>query len=83
MEFNADKCKVMHIGRNTPRNTYCVNGEPLQVVKAERHWSKEKPSVHCALVENKAGGVFLSDPIFHYRDKQVCENLHIQYVQRI
>ena len=36
MEFNADKCKVMHVGRNNPRYKYYMNGVELGTTEEER-----------------------------------------------
>lgn len=30
MEFNGDKCEVLHFGRNNPNRTYMVNGRALK-----------------------------------------------------
>ena len=35
MEFNVEKCKVMHIGRANPKNTYVMNGIELSEIKEE------------------------------------------------
>ena len=36
MSFNADKCKIMHIGRNNPKNEYYMNGTLLPKTCSER-----------------------------------------------
>ena len=36
LEFNVEKCMVMHLGKNNPCNSYEFNGEELKVVKEER-----------------------------------------------
>ena len=36
MEFNVDKCKIMHLGRLNPGNTYTMDGANLSVTKEER-----------------------------------------------
>ena len=36
MEFNVDKCKVMHIGQNNPGHTYTMGGVDLIVTAEER-----------------------------------------------
>jgi hypothetical protein len=33
MQFNIDKCKIMHIGRNNPGYEYYMNGTKLKVVE--------------------------------------------------
>ena len=76
MEFNLDKCKIMHIGRNNPRNKYYMNGVELSVTEEERDigiWTDNtlKPGLHCtkaAANANRALGLILRS--FHYRTKQ-------------
>ena len=36
MEFNVDKCKVMHLGSGNPRHTYTMGGEDLAVTTEEK-----------------------------------------------
>ena len=36
MEFNTEKCKIMHIGRKNPRYKYYMNGVELSVTEEER-----------------------------------------------
>ena len=36
MEFNVDKCKVMHLGRSNPGHTYTMGGRNLGVVTEEK-----------------------------------------------
>ena len=36
MEFNVDKCKVMHIGRDNPGHAYTMGGVDLTVTREER-----------------------------------------------
>ena len=36
MDFNVDKCKVVHIGRNNPEYKYSMNRSVLQEVKQEK-----------------------------------------------
>ena len=52
MEFNEQKCKIMHIGRNNPRYKYLMNGVELSVTEEERDlgiWtdSSLKPHLQC------------------------------------
>ncbi|CAM4541138.1 unnamed protein product [Lepidochelys olivacea] len=39
MKFNADKCKVMHIGKHNPNSTYKMMGSKLAATTRERSWS--------------------------------------------
>ena len=36
MEFNVDKCKIMHLGKSNPKHTYTMDGTNLAVTKEER-----------------------------------------------
>ena len=36
MEFNVDKCKVMHLGRLNPKHTYTMGGKDLTVTSQEK-----------------------------------------------
>jgi hypothetical protein len=52
MSFNADTCKVMHIGENNPRNLYYMNGVPLGTPEEEKDVGvyinpSLKPGAHC------------------------------------
>ena len=76
MEFNEQKCKIMHIGRNNPRFKYFMNGVELSVTEEERDlgiWtaSSLKPHLQCTKAASSANrllGIILKS--FHYRTKQ-------------
>ena len=36
MEFNVDKCKIMHLGNQNPKHTYTMNGTNLETTNEER-----------------------------------------------
>ena len=36
MEFNVDKCKIMHIGRDNPGHAYTMGGVELTVTSEEK-----------------------------------------------
>ena len=36
MEFNVDKCKIMHLRKSNPEHTYTMDGTNLAVTKEER-----------------------------------------------
>ena len=36
MEFNVDKCKIMHLGKWNPKHTYTMGGVNLTVTKEEK-----------------------------------------------
>ena len=87
MEFNQDKCKVMHIGRNNPRNEYVMNGVKLSVTEEERDlgiWtdSSLKPGLQCLKAASNANrmlGMILKS--FHYRSKQSLVPLYKSLVR--
>jgi len=59
MQFNVDKCKVMHIGKKNPLYTYKMNGSKLEEVTTEKDLgvyisNDAKPSVHCQQIYLKA-----------------------------
>ena len=87
MEFNAEKCKIMHIGRNNPRNKYYMNGVELSVTEVERDlavWTDStlKPSLQCSKAATNANrllGMILKS--FHYRTKQSLVPLYKSLVR--
>ena len=87
MEFNVDKCKVMHIGRTNPRADYSMNGVVLKTTESERDigvkvQSNLRPSLQCSEAAQRANAVLgqLSRS-FHYRDRRTFVKLYIQYVR--
>ena len=59
LKFNKTKCKVMHVGRNNPRNDYKIGSVLLEKVSEERdlgvHLSDNlKPSLQCVEAAKKA-----------------------------
>ena len=36
MEFNVEKCKIMHLGHNNPKNTYTMDGKELSETTKEK-----------------------------------------------
>ena len=59
MNFNTDKCKVLHIGSNNPRAQYSMNNKQLQAVGREKDLgviitSDLKPSQQCKEAIKKA-----------------------------
>lgn len=59
LKFNESKCKVMHVGRNNPRNDYKIGNVVLEKVSEERdlgvYLSDDlKPSVQCVEAAKKA-----------------------------
>ena len=76
MQFNADKCKVMHHGNRNPCATYTMDGVELGVTKEERDLGIRvtdtmKPTRQCA-VAAKSANFALSQlqRSFHFRRKR-------------
>ena len=86
MEFNVDKCKVMHIGRTNPRAAYSMNGVVLKTTESERDigvkvQSNLRPSLQCSEAAQRANAVLGQiTRSFHYRDRRTFVKLYIQYV---
>ena len=36
MEFNPDKCEVMHFGRNNVGRSYTINGRAVKIIETQR-----------------------------------------------
>ena len=58
LQFNIQKCKVMHCGSSNPKFKYKMHGEDLQTTDTERDigitiTSDLKPSIHCQRAANK------------------------------
>ena len=62
MMFNVGKCKVLHFGKDNPRNTYFMDGKQLDAVEEEKdlgvlvHQSL-KPSQQIAAAAKKANKI--------------------------
>ena len=86
-QFNATKCKVMHIGRKNPQFKYTMGDKVLQAVDVEKDvgvmiHSSLKPSTQCAQAAKKANQIIgRMSRAFHYRDKDVWVRLYKQYVR--
>ena len=76
MEFNVEKCKVMHVGRSNPRYEYFMNGAQLSVTEEEKDlgvWTEStlKPTLQCTKAAGNANRVLgMILKTFHYRTKQ-------------
>ena len=87
MEFNVKKCKVLHTGRNNPRNVYYMNGHQLEVISEEKDLGvfvqdNLKPTKQCSeaarIANFKLGEITRA---FHYRDKKTFLSLYKQFVR--
>ena len=87
MQFNVGKCKVLHIGRNNPRNDYTMEGQQLKAVEEEKDigvyvTSNLKPSKQCMEAAHKANVVLGQiSRTFHFRDRHVFLQLYKQFVR--
>ena len=87
MEFNIEKCKVMHIGAKNPGYEYFMKGNKLK----ETTWEKDlgvviennlKPTMQCEKAAKKANSVLGQiTRSFHYRDKTVFVQLYKVFVR--
>lgn len=87
MSFNADKCKVMHVGRNNPCYTYKMGDHTLSQTDSERDIGilvnkSLKPSDQCVKAA-RAANVVLGQITrsFHYRDRKTFVKLYNMYVR--
>jgi len=87
MKFNLQKCKVMHLGHNNPRQEYSMGGQILGVTEEERDigvivTKNLKTSTQCMKAAKTAQTVLAQlTRSFHYRDRHVFVRLYIQYVR--
>jgi hypothetical protein len=87
MAFNAEKCKVMHIGRQNPRHPYTMGGHTLATTDCEQDIgvlvrSDLKPSDQCAKAARTANAVLGQiSRAFHYRDRWTFVKLYNLYVR--
>ena len=87
MQFNIDKCKIMHVGRNNPQYEYTMGGSKLKVVEEEKDigvtvHNSLKPSRHCKKIADTANAVLRQlTRNFHYRDRHIFKKLYVQYVR--
>ena len=87
MQFNVDKCKVMHIGRHNQAADYTMSGTKLGKTPAERDIGVKvqqslRPSLQCSEASNRANAVLGQiTRAFHFRDRNVFIKLYKQYVR--
>jgi hypothetical protein len=87
MQFNIEKCKIMHVGANNPKYEYTMDGKKLTAVTEETDvgvvvQSNLKPAKQCQRAANTATRVLKTIwRNFYYRDKKVYLNLYKQYVR--
>ena len=86
MTFNADKCKVMHIGRNNQKLPYTMSGQKMKITELEKDLGvliseDMKPSQHCAKAAKSANATLGQISLFHYRNKQMLAKLFKVFVR--
>ena len=87
MEFNVNKCKVLHLGKKNNEFEYYMNGSLLASVDQERDIGvivekSLKPSLQCAEAAKKAMVVLGQiTRAFQYRDRYIFLKLYVQFVR--
>jgi hypothetical protein len=75
MEFNVDKCKVLHYGKKNHEYSYTMNGTEMEKVDTEKDVGvlvnkTGKPSEQCTKASRTANGILSQiSKAFHYRDR--------------
>ena len=87
MDFNIQKCKVLHVGRTNKNFEYTMNGVILESVDKERDIGvitdkTLKPSLQCSEAARRATGVLTQiSKAFLYRDRVTFLKLYTQFVR--
>ena len=87
MEFNVDKCHILHLGNRNRGRDYVMNGKTLHKLRKEKDLGIQvmddlKPAAHCSEIARKATAtLFNITKAFHFRDKHVFIKLYKQYVR--
>ena len=87
MVFNADKCKVMHLGRKNLHFDYYMEGERIAEAEEEKDlgvWfgRNMKPSLQCEKAAKQANATLgIITRTFHYRTKSVLVPLYKAFVR--
>ena len=87
MQFNVQKCKVMHVGRSNAEHKYSMGGAELSKTEEERDLgvivsNKLKPAAQCAKAARTAQVVLGQIArAFHFKDKYVFIQLYKTYVR--
>jgi ribonucleases P/MRP protein subunit RPP40 len=87
MQFNMEKCHVMHVGRGNPNHEYSMNGTRLATTKEERDVGfiiseNLKPAAQCKKAAQTASSVLGQiHRSFHYRDRHTYVWIYKQYVR--
>ena len=87
MLFNAEKCKIMHIGFGNAKASYSIDGRVLQPVNVEKDLgvyldSSLKPSRQCAEAARKGNWILgLIRRNFNFHDRDIVVKLYKQMVR--
>ena len=87
MQFNIDKCKVIHSGFSNPLYSYTINGQTLDSVENEKDLGVMmqktlKPGLQCKQMARRANGILGQIcRAFHFRDRHVFIKLYKRYVR--
>ena len=87
MQFNEDKCKVIHFGKKNPCFNYSMNGISLESMDSEKDvgvmiHNSLKPSLQCNTSAKKANKVLgQMSRSLSYRDKNTWISLYKTYVR--
>jgi hypothetical protein len=87
MEFNRQKCKVMHFGNNNGKHIYRMGDHVLEQTEEEKDVgvmvsNNLKPSKHCTKAARTASTVLGQiSRAFKYRDKKIFPALYTRYVR--
>ena len=87
MTFNVEKCKILHVGKNNPKQKYYMNSVELGTTEPDKDigviiHSSLKPAKQCQKVAATAGTVLRQiTKNFHYRDRRIFRDLYCQYVR--
>ena len=82
LEFNVDKCKVIHFGRDNPNTVYSINGKNVKVVTEEKDLgiivNKDFKVAHqCAVAAKAANRILgLVKRTFSSRRKDIIVRLY-------
>ena len=87
MEFNADKCKIMHLGAKNKKHKYKMGDVELQSTNCEKDigvmiQDNMKPSLQCSKAAKTANSVLAQiQRAVSYRDKTTFLHLYRTYVR--
>ena len=87
MQFNATKCKILHVGRKNPKYEYFMNGEKIMEDDEEKDlgvWvdTTMKPSKQCAAAAKAANfALGQMQRAFHYRTKNTLVPIYKSFIR--